>query len=182
MRAAGLNFLEQKIKFLNGSAEKTGLQGNSFDLVTMASSFHWPKTSEALQEFDRILSPNGVFSALWNPRLTDRSESEREVERLLSIKYNITSRTSSGLSGITVGLSEILKTCGIFRSIAYAEAIDVVQRSHEEYIGAWRSVNDIQSQLGKGKFSEFIDDVERAISKYSTVEVHYLTRAWIACK
>ena len=51
-----------------------------------------------------------------------------------------------------------------------------------EYIGAWRSVNDVQAQLGKDKFAEFIEDVERIITKRSFVEVHYLTRAWIACK
>ena len=182
MRKAGLNFLNRKVKFSIGSAEQTGLQSHSYNLITMASSFHWPKTSEALKEFDRILASDGVFSAIWNPRLTDRSESELEVERLLSVKYNIASRTSSGLSGITSDLQEILETCGVFRSVLYAEAIDVVQRSHEEYIGAWRSVNDVQSQLGKAKFSEFIDDMTKTIKKYPTVEVHYLTRAWIACK
>lgn len=182
MRKAGVDFCESQIKFSNGSAEKTGLQRNCYDLITMASSFHWPNTSEALKEFDRILTTDGAFSAIWNPRLTDRSESEREVERLLSVKYNIVSRTSSGLSGITSDLREILETCGVFQSVVYAEAVDVVQRSHEEYIGAWRSVNDIQSQLGKTKFSEFIDDVANIIRQYPTVEVHYLTRAWIACK
>ena len=81
----------------------------------MASSFHWAQTFEALKEFDRILSPKGVFSAIWNPRLTDRSTVEQEVAKLLSLKYEIKSRTSSGLSGITSELSEILETCGIFQ-------------------------------------------------------------------
>ncbi len=182
MREAGINFLERKVKFLDGSAENTGLKSYSIDLVTMASSFHWPETSKALKEFDRILSPNGVLSVVWNPRLTNRSKCEQEVENLLSTKYDITSRISSGLSGITVSLTEILQTCGFFQSVAYTEAVDVVQRSHKEYIGAWRSVNDVQAQLGRDKFSEFIDDVKRIISKYPTVEVHYLTRAWIASK
>ena len=52
-------------------------------------------------------------------------------------------------------------------------------RTHEEYIGAWRSVNDVQFQLGKEKFEEFIGDVEKIITKREFVEVHYLTRAWI---
>ena len=66
--------------------------------------------------------------------------------------------------------------------MTYVDAIDVVKRSHEEYIGAWRSVNDIQAQLGKEKFSQFLCDVEEIINKRSYVEVHYLTRAWIAQK
>ena len=34
-------------------------------------------------------------------------------------------------------------------------------------MGAWRSVNDIQAQLGKEKFSEFLSDVEAIIDKRS---------------
>ena len=49
-------------------------------------------------------------------------------------------------------------------------------------MGAWRSVNDIQAQLGKEKFSQFLSDVEEIINKRSYVEVHYLTRAWVAQK
>lgn len=59
----------------------------------------------------------------------------------------------------------------------YFDAINVVQRSHEEYMGAWRSVNDIQAQLGKEKFSRFLSDVEEIVNKRSYVEVRYLTRA-----
>lgn len=182
MRNAGVKFLDHRIDFLDGSAENTGLRSNHFDLVTMASSFHWANTSDAINEFNRILCLGGVFSALWNPRLTERSVIESEVQDLLSKKYKVSSRVSSGLSGVTIDLRETLSNCGFFRSVVYVDAIDVVIRSQEEYVGAWRSVNDIQTQLGPDKFSEFIDDVVRITSKYPCVEVHYLTRAWIASK
>lgn len=182
MRGFGIKFLGETFNFLKGSAEETKLGSNSFDLVTMASSFHWTNTSQALKEFDRILLSKGVFSALWNPRLTERSTSENEVQELLSRRYKVVSRVSSGLSGITKKLREILSESGIFRSVVYVDAVDVVKRSHEEYIGAWRSVNDIQAQLGKEKFTEFLKDVEDIVSKRPYVEVHYLTRAWIAFK
>ncbi len=182
MRRAGVKFLNNEVNFIDGSAEETGLQSDSFDLVTMASSFHWPKTADALKEIDRILCSDGIFSAIWNPRLTDRSVVESEVQEILSRKYHISSRVSSGLSGITLELREILTSCQIFRSVIYVDAIDVVHRSHEEYIGAWRSVNDIQNQLGKDNFAKFIDDVAKIITNYPSVEVHYLTRAWIARK
>ena len=182
MRKAGSNFLGGKLNFLPGNAENTGLDSASLDLVTMASSFHWPKTSEALREFDRILVPGGVFSAIWNPRLVERSASESEIQKLLLTKYNVNKRVSSGLSGITEELREILTDCQIFESVVYLDALNIVQRTHEEYIGAWRSVNDIQAQLGKVRFGEFIQDVEKIITKRPTVEVHYLTRAWVARK
>ncbi len=182
MRNAGIEYLERKIQFFKGSGENTKLDSDKYDLVTMASSFHWPNTHKALLEFNRILNNTGVFAALWNPRLTERSESETEVQNLLLTKYHVASRVSSGLSGITDQLSEILSKSKFFRNVTYVDAIDVVKRSHEEYMGAWRSVNDIQAQLGKEKFSEFLSDVEAIINKRSYVEVHYLTRAWIAQK
>jgi len=182
MLKKGNEFLGKKIKFQFGSAEQTGLQSKCFDLVSMASSFHWPDTSLSLKEFDRLLSSQGVFTALWNPRLTHKSISENEVQELLSKKYNVNSRVSSGLSGITNDLRDILTESGIFRSVFYVDAVDVVKRTYDEYIGAWRSVNDIQSQLGKEKFNEFLNDVNDIIQKRSFVEVHYLTRAWIGIK
>jgi len=182
MREAGRKNLGKDIRFLDGSAEKTGLESCSVNLISMASAFHWTNTYDALREFDRILSKNGVFSALWNPRLTDRSPVESEVQELLSSKYKIESRVSSGLSGITTELYNILNTCGFFKSIMYAEAVDVVRRTPQEYIGAWRSVNDIQAQLGEYKFSKFVGEIERIINKNVYVDVHYLTRVWIAKK
>ena len=182
MRTVGVNFVDKHVNFVHGYAEETGLQTNTLDLITMASSFHWPKTSDAIKEFNRILRPGGVFSALWNPRLTERSVIESEVQELLTKKYNIFNRVSSGLSGITSNLRETLEACGVFRSVFYVDAIDVVLRSQEQYLGAWRSVNDIQSQLGPKEFSKFIDDVGSIISKEPYVEVYYLTRAWIAIK
>ena len=182
MRERGIEFLGKNLEFLGGSAEKTGLESDSFDLITMASSFHWPDTQLALKEFDRSLSDKGVFCALWNPRLTEKSDSENEIQELLTTKFKVASRVSSGLSGITKELREILTSSGIINSVMYGDAVDVVNRTHEEYIGAWRSVNDVQAQLGKEKFEEFIGDVEKIITKREFVEVHYLTRAWIASK
>ena len=59
------------IKWQSGSAENTFLKDSSVDLLTMASSFHWAEFNKALEEFNRVLRPNGIFCALWNPRLVE---------------------------------------------------------------------------------------------------------------
>ena len=182
MRQAGVDSNADNIKFLKGSAEKTNLPSNSFDLVSMASSFHWTDYKKALKEFDRLLHENGVFAGIWNPRLTERSEVESRVQSLLSNKYKVLKRVSSGRSGITETLREILLDSGHFKNVFYIDAIDIVYRTHEEYLGAWRSVNDIQAQLGPKKFNSFIDDIETILADYREVDVHYLTRAWVAKK
>ena len=182
MRLAGSKSLGNKIRFLKGTAEKTNLPYNSFDLITMASSFHWTTINKSLDEFNKLLKRNGIFVAIWNPRLTERSEPENQIQQILDKKYNLKSRVSSGLSGITKNLTETLKKSNFFKKVTYLESVDIIKRSHEEYIGAWLSVNDVQSQLGKTKFMKFMEDVNKIINNYKYVEVHYLTRAWIASK
>ena len=51
-----------------GSAEDTGLKDKTYDWVLMGSSFHWVDFNKAINEFERILKPNGKFTAIWNPR------------------------------------------------------------------------------------------------------------------
>lgn len=182
MREAGVKKFGSLINFSAGTAEKTGLTDSSYDLVSMASSFHWPDTEKALSEFNRILKPDGKFVAIWNPRLTEKSPVEKLVQDILTDKYGTQPRVSSGLSGITDNLSKTFMDSGYFKSVLYIEAEDLVQRTHEEYIGAWRSVNDIQSQLGEKNFREFLHDVEHIISKFDSIPVHYLTRAWVGTR
>ena len=148
----------------------------------MASSFHWANTVKALAELNRLLTDSGTFAVLWNPRLTEKSKVESAVQSLLTEKYGVKSRMSSGRSGITNNLREILEDCGYFQSIVYLDAVDIVYRSHEEYLGAWRSVNEIQAELGIKKFNEFIEEVKKILADFEQVEVHYLTRAWLAKK
>ena len=64
MREAGKKYLGKDLIFLDGTAEETGLKSSSFDLISSASSFHWTRPYDALKEFDRTLTDNGVFSAL----------------------------------------------------------------------------------------------------------------------
>ncbi|GAB4374356.1 MAG: class I SAM-dependent methyltransferase [Elainellaceae cyanobacterium] len=56
------------IEFLEGTAEETGLPGQSVDLVLCCQSFHWFNQPVALAEFHRILKPEGRVALMWNDR------------------------------------------------------------------------------------------------------------------
>jgi ubiquinone/menaquinone biosynthesis C-methylase UbiE len=170
------------LRWLLGSAESTGLEASSIDLVTMASSFHWPNTQQALREFDRVLAPKGVFAALWNPRITERSEVESSIDRLLESEYGVSTRVSSGRSVFANELEETLRESGLFGEVSYMHSLDVKRVKTSDYIGAWTSVNDIQSQLGAERFREFILQITEMLENVEDVDVHYLTRCWIAKK
>jgi transcription termination factor NusB len=58
------------------------------------------------------------------------------------------------------------------------EARHEIAMSHERYIGAWRSVNDIQAQAGPELFPQLLDSIREKISHLEQVVVPYKTRAW----
>jgi len=163
-----------------GSAEATGLRDGSADLVSMASSLHWADFDKACDEFHRILRPGGVFVALWNPRFIEANpllvEIEAEIARL---KPDIR-RVSSGRSGITEHLTDMLSAKPHFAEVLYLEGRHSQQQTPEQYIGAWRSVNDLQVQMGPELFRKFLDFVENRIACVTEIETTYVTRAWAA--
>lgn len=169
-----------QIVWRKGSAEATGLPNASANLVTMASSFHWADFHKACEEFHRILRPEGVFVALWNPRLIEANPLLVEIEAEITRLKPDVQRVSSGRSGITERLTEMLNTKPQFTDVLYLEGRHSVQQTPEQYMGAWRSVNDLQVQLGPELFAEFLKTTEKRIAGLSTIETTYVTRAWAA--
>jgi ubiquinone/menaquinone biosynthesis C-methylase UbiE len=180
MREQGITTSKQTgISWRSGSAEATDLPSSSADLVTMASSFHWPDFDRACNEFHRVLKPGGVFAALWNPRLIEANpllvEIESEITRL---KPDI-KRVSSGRSGLTERLTEMLTARPQFKNVLYLEGRHVASQSPAEYLGVWRSVNDLQVQLGPQLFQRFLEFITQRTAAVSAIETTYLTRAWL---
>lgn len=168
------------IVWQKGSAEATGLPNDSVDLVTMASSLHWADFDKACEEFHRVLRPKGVFAALWNPRLIDANPLLVEIEEKIKQLKPEVQRVSSGRSGITERLTEMLSAKQQFADVLYLEGRHCVRQTAEEYLGVWRSVNDLQVQLGPQLFRKFLDFTEERIAGLTAVETIYVTRAWAA--
>lgn len=181
MRAFGISdSATTNIRWLPGSAEHTGLDDQSCDWLTMASSFHWADFDAATLEFHRVLRPGGRFTALWNPRLIEENPLLVEIEaHLNTLRPNI-KRVSSGRSGITETLTEQLWASPFFDDVVYLEGRHTIEMSTERYLGAWRSVNDLRVQLGPERFGQFLTFVEHRIADIGVIEATYLTRAWSA--
>lgn len=168
------------IVWRRGSAEATGLPDESADLVSMASSLHWADFDRACDEFHRVLRPGGVFAALWNPRLIEANPLLVEIEaRITQLKPGIR-RVSSGRSGITERLTELLMARPDYCDVLYLEGRHCVRQTPEQVLGAWRSVNDLQVQLGPELFGGFLEFVESRVAGRPFIETSYLTRAWLA--
>ena len=65
-----------------------------------------------------------------------------------------------------------------FSIINKESQIDLKNIKKKNYLGAWKSVNDVQVQLGN-KFIKFINDIEKLLSKNRTVKVYYETKIWV---
>jgi len=57
-----------RVSWLGGTAEATGLEEASIDLVTAFQAFHWFDHAAALREMVRILRPGGRAAAVYNER------------------------------------------------------------------------------------------------------------------
>jgi SAM-dependent methyltransferase len=169
-----------RIVWHKGSAEFTGLPSASAHLVTMASSLHWADFDTACAEFHRILCPGGVFVALWNPRLIEANPLLVEIEAEITRLKPDVQRVSSGRSGITERLTEMLSAKPQFTGVLYLEGRHSLRQTPEQYMGAWRSVNDLQVQLGPELFAEFLETTEKRIAGLEAIETTYVTRAWAA--
>jgi SAM-dependent methyltransferase len=163
----------------NGSAEATELPDACADLVSMASSFHWADFDRACDEFHRILRPGGVFVALWYPRFIEANPLLVEIDAHISQLKPDIRRVSSGRSCITERLTDMLSAKPQFSEVLSLEGRHSMRQTPEQYIGAWRSVNDLQVQLGPELFGKFLDFIEQRSGPHSDRD-HLVTRAWAA--
>jgi ubiquinone/menaquinone biosynthesis C-methylase UbiE len=179
MRSCGIrDSAGTAVTWRKGGGEATGLPDRSVDWLSMASSFHWVDTAAGLAEFRRVLRPEGRFVALWNPRHIEANPLLVEIEGYLREFAPDLVRVSSGRSGITERLGGILRKAEGYDDLVYLEGEHQVRQSPEQYLGAWKSVNDIQSQLGPQRFARFLDRVQKRTAGLDYIETTYLTRAW----
>ena len=167
-----------QFRWSTGSAEHTGLPDKCVDWVLMASSFHWTRPELALPEFHRILRPGGFFTALWNPRDLESSELHSRIESRIHRLAPEIIRVSSGSGRYTQDVDKTLVSTGHFGNLVFMEAPHVEAMTKERYLGAWRSVNDIQAQAGPERFARILDAIADEISSLDVVPVPYKTRAW----
>ena len=181
MMGEGIAYTKSRnVIWKQGSGEKTGLESNTYDWVLMGSSFHWVDFKQGTKEFHRILKEEGKFTAVWNPRNIQQNELHKTIERkIFEIASNI-QRKSSGSSGITIELTQMLNRSKYFNEVIFIESEYELSISREKYIGAWHSTNDIQAQAGVEKWRKIIEMIENETQGMKYVPVPYKTRAWTA--
>jgi hypothetical protein len=77
-------------------------------------------------------------------------------------------------------LTDLLSARTQFTDVLYLEGRHTMSQTPAQYLGAWRSVNDLQVQLGPELFAKFLDYVAKRTADLTAIETTYLTRAWVA--
>jgi SAM-dependent methyltransferase len=70
------------VEFRQGTAEQTGLDSRSVDVITCCQAFHWFEPIATLSEFHRILKPGGRLALMWNER-DETDEFTREQNEII---------------------------------------------------------------------------------------------------
>lgn len=68
---------------VDGTAEATGLEESTVDLVVAGQAFHWFNAEHTRDEVRRILRPTGMCALIWNERVTDTTSFLIEYEEFL---------------------------------------------------------------------------------------------------
>jgi ubiquinone/menaquinone biosynthesis C-methylase UbiE len=171
-----------ELNWVEGSAEATTLEGGRYDLVSMASSFHWPDFDLAVAEFHRLLKPGGYFLALWNTRDIKDSPLLKGIEAHLHDLVPYLKRVSSGRSEFCDTLTARLENCSAFAEVVYLEGHHMERQTPEHYLGLWESVNDIRVQAGPERFAKFLGFIVEQTRGLEHINARYQTRAWLARK
>ncbi|MDR0662324.1 MAG: class I SAM-dependent methyltransferase, partial [Holosporales bacterium] len=183
MRTEGERYTQgENVVWLKGTGEETSLADRCVDWVTMASSFHWTDPKKSLPEFRRILRNGGFLTILWNTRDIKASKLHADIEEQIYAIVPQLTRVSSGNAHYTKDWSTILTSTGDFQNVHFIETSYIEQMTPERYIGAWRSVNDIQVQAGPDNFQKILKAITDKVSSLDVIEVPYKMRSWTAQK
>ncbi|MDR1149739.1 MAG: methyltransferase domain-containing protein [Spirochaetaceae bacterium] len=182
MREEGIVYTKEFpfIKWMTGSGEETGLETDSVNWLTMASSFHWTDPAKSLPEFYRVLNSHGFITILWNTRNVSASPLHTEIENCIKKIVPELKRVSSGSQAYTKNWEEVLVSTGHFTNVRFIETDYSETMTKERYMNVWRSVNDIQAQAGPERFEQILLMIEQIIAPLEDVVVPYKMRSWTA--
>jgi len=86
-RVATERGLDRAIEFRVGRAEETGLDAESFDLVTANQAWHWFDRDAVMAEVQRLLRPGGMLAITHYPYLATENAVARDTEALI-LEFN----------------------------------------------------------------------------------------------
>ncbi len=168
--------LEDHVHFCVASAENTGLEANSFDLVTAGQCWHWFDSVAAMVETQRVLRPGGVLAIAHYSYLAEHAPVARDTEELI-LAFN-PSWSMAGSAGIFPELIDEVIHGGfsLVEQFCYQheEAF-----SHVRWRGRMRTCNGVGSGgLSPAEVQRFDEALRRLLSSKYPDPIRVAHRVW----
>lgn len=164
---------DASVTFVDGSAEATGLETASVDVVVCAQAFHWFRPTEALAEFRRILKPEGRLVFLVNER--DEADTATRAYNA-AIRAAADRELSEGMRG---AIDDALATSGRATrpiSFPYAQRL-----SRDGLLGRARSASYVPK--AGPRYEQLLRDLEDLWTRHCDTEglvtLGYRTYVWV---
>jgi len=175
-RLASERNLEDRVRFRIASAEHTGLDSDSFDLVTAGQCWHWFDSGAAMAEARRVLRPGGVLAIAHYSYLAGHSAAARETEDLI-LRFN-PSWSMAGSTGVHPELIDDVIRGGFRLTEAFCYDHDEVL-SHARWRGRIRTCNGVGSGgLPPSEVLRFDEALGRLLSEKHPDPMVVAHRVW----
>ena len=179
MRANGIKRTEEfpDVSWYEGVGEKTGMDSDTFRLVTFGSSFNVCDRQAALKESSRILKQGGWFACMWNHRDLE-DPLQKRIEEVLKANienYDYGTRREDQ--------TEVINASGLFGKVHYLEGTVLHKVASEDFIEGWKSHGTVYRQSPE-KFGAINAQIRKVVEAEGKeyIEVPYVTRIWMAKK
>ena len=152
------------INFKVCSAENTGFEDNTFDVVTAVQCFQYFNADKATKEIRRVLKPDGLFCKIFMDWLPFEDEVIGEMENLV-LKYS-PDWNGYGFEKFRYSYPDWAENGFNIETI---HSYDVgLEFSKEEWIGRIKSCRGVGASLSKERITEFENEYRKRLEKYDT--------------
>ncbi len=163
------------------AAESLPFRGGSFDVVTVATAFHWFDAEVALAEIRRVLRPFGRLALVWNTRVGEQGWTQALSTLLRSVR-------PTGLAGDWgAGSAHALAQSDLFEDVEYTEFShsQTLDRAGLRGLVASRSYVSALSQEERAEVMALVDQLYADAVRSepdAAVVLPYVTQCWRATR
>lgn len=135
------------VKYVIAPAETTGLESNSFDIVSSFQAFHWFHFRESLKEFNRILKPGGKLALVWS-YWDETDEFTGEYLKIIEEATNKNTEHVSPYDGFPAGFIKKwrIRFLWKFRTMPYFRNVERLRYSYVQKMDAEALIGCAHSQ------------------------------------